>query len=105
MKKNAKKSEPFFETTFLATLTASVLAIGTFSFVQPSQASGIFSLRGKLKGFTEELYLIETKSLVYEIKKAELSSDQLQEMKKKKAGHEIELVVATEAVSRVRDKD
>lgn len=105
MKKKAKKSDPFFETTFLTPLTALVLALGTVSFVQPSLASGIFTLRGKLKGFTEEIYLIETKSLVYEIKKAELNNEQLQELKKKKTGHEIELVVATEAVSRVRDKD
>ncbi len=37
-------------------------------WTQSSFASGIFTIRGKLKGFTEELYLIETKSLVYEIK-------------------------------------
>ncbi len=66
---------------------------------------GHFTIRGKLKGFTEELYLIETKSLVYEIKKSDLNSEQLQELKKKKTGHEVELVVTTESVARVRDRN
>ncbi|CAN5469220.1 hypothetical protein BH10BDE1_BH10BDE1_25670 [soil metagenome] len=81
----------------LTTLTISI-AIGGVS-----QAAGIFTLRGKLKSFNEATYEIQTKSMIYEIKKTGLSEAQVAEMKTKKTGQEVELVVETEAVAKVRD--
>jgi hypothetical protein len=75
---------------------ASILSATAFS-------SGIFTLRGKLKSFSESTYEIQTKTMVYEIKKSGLSEAQVAEMKTKKTGQEVELVVATEAVAKVRD--
>lgn len=68
-----------------------------------SQASGIFTLRGKLKSFTETEYTIQTKTVIYDIKKSGLSQAQIEELKTKKTGQEVELVVSTESVAAVRD--
>lgn len=68
-----------------------------------SYAAGIFTLRGKLKSFNESTYEIQTKSMVYEIKKSGLNEAQVAELKTKKTGQEVELVVETEAVAKVRD--
>jgi hypothetical protein len=68
-----------------------------------AMASGIFTLRGKLKSFNEATYEVQTKSMVYEIRRSGLTEDQIAELKTKKTGQEVELVVATEAVAKVRD--
>ncbi len=68
-----------------------------------STASGIFTLRGKLKGFTDSEVTVQTATMVYEIKKAGLSPAQLAELKTKKTGQEVDLVVSTESVSSVHD--
>ena len=69
----------------------------------PSTASGIFTLRGKLKGFTETEITIQTATMVYEIKKTDLSQAQLAELKTKKSGQNVDLVVSTESVASVHD--
>jgi hypothetical protein len=66
-------------------------------------ASGIFTLRGKLKGFTETTFIVETKTMIYDIKKSGLTQAQSAELKLKKTGQEIDLVVSTESVAEVRD--
>ena len=78
------------------------IAIGLTSSLNAT-ASGIFTLRGKLKGFTDTEFTIQTASMVYEIKKAGLSQAQLAELKTKKSGQEVDLVVSTESVASVRD--
>lgn len=91
--------EYFLERALLA------LALGAL-FVHPfltAQASGIFTLHGKLKGFTETTYTIQAKTVVYDIKKSGLSKAQLDELKTKKTGQEVDLVVSTEAVADVHD--
>lgn len=66
-------------------------------------ASGIFTLRGKLMSFTEAVYVIETKSMIYEIKRSGLNKAQIAELQAKKTGQEVDLVVSTESVASVRD--
>lgn len=66
-------------------------------------ASGIFTLRGKLMSFTNEVYVIQTKTMAYEIKKSELSRAQVDELKMKKTGQDVDLVVSTESVAKVRE--
>ncbi len=83
-------------------VTASVLFFVT-SFANVASASGIFTLRGKLKGFTDTTYTVQTKSVIYDIKKSELSQAQLEELKNKKTGQEVDLIVSTEAIEAVRD--
>ena len=68
-----------------------------------AMASGIFTLRGKLKSFTETEYTIQTKTVIYDIKKSALSQAQIEELKTKKTGQEVDLVVSTESVAAVRD--
>ncbi len=83
---------------FLIVLCALYLIIASIA-----GASGIFTLRGKLKGFTDTTYTVETKAIIYDIKKSELSQAQLAELKAKKTGQEIDLIVSTEAIEAVRD--
>jgi hypothetical protein len=80
-----------------AFLTCVLLSASTAS------AAGIFTLRGMLKSFNDTSYEIQTKSMVYEIRKTGLSEAQITELKTKKTGQEVELVVTTEAVAKVRD--
>lgn len=68
-----------------------------------AEAAGIFTLRGKLKSFNEATYEVETKTMIYEIRRSGLTEEQVAELKSKKTGQEVELVVATEAVAKVRD--
>jgi hypothetical protein len=85
---------------FAQVIAFSALIIGLASAVS---ASGIFTLRGKLKGFTDTTFIVQTKSVIYDIKKSDLSQAQLEELKKKKTGQEVDLIVSTEAIAAVRD--
>lgn len=85
-----------------ATLLILTLVLTTFAGTS-ADASGIFTLRGKLKSFTEEKYIIQTRTMIYDIQKSQLTDAQNAEMKTKKTGQEVDLVVTTEAVSNVRD--
>lgn len=53
--------------------------------------------------FTNEVYVIQTKTMAYEIKKSELSRAQVDELKMKKTGQDVDLVVSTESVAKVRE--
>lgn len=70
----------------------------------PAEASGIFTLRGKIKGFTEDRYLIETSTTIYEIRKSDMHPDQLAELRNAKTGQQVELVTTTESIVRARTK-
>lgn len=68
-----------------------------------AMASGIFTLRGKLKSFTETEYTIQTKAVIYNIKKSGLNQAQIEELKSKKTGQDVDLVVSTESVAAASD--
>ncbi len=80
---------------------ARLLLVILFSFHSNSFGSGVFTLKGKLKGFTADIYLVSTANLTYSIKKTNLSDFQLAQLKTKRSGQEVELVISTEAVSAV----
>jgi hypothetical protein len=66
-------------------------------------ASGVFTLKGKLKGFTDDRLIVLAGMSVYEVRKSALSPSQLTEVKSKKSGQPIELVLSTESIVVVRD--
>lgn len=84
-------------------LSAAALMITASYLSKPAQAAGIFTLKGKLKSINDDIFVIQTRTMVYDIRKSGLIKEQIEEMKTKKVGQDIDLVVSTEAVARARD--
>lgn len=66
-----------------------------------AHATGIFTLKGQLKGFTETTLLVQKGDRVYEIKKSELPPEFVKEIIKKKSGSPFEAAITTTSVKSV----
>lgn len=64
-------------------------------------ASGIFTLKGTLKGMTEKTYLVSVASLTYELNKENLPEGQLQTLRNTKVGQPVELVISNQSLHAV----
>lgn len=82
---------------FLAMIILTVVIAG------PAQALGIFQIDGELKGFDDKTIKVQTAQLIYEIKKSELTTDQLNYLKPLKSGARVQLSVATTSIHSAKD--
>lgn len=77
-----------------------ILIAGSFQ----ASASGILTLKGKLKSYTESTLTLETAANLYVVNKASLSQDALTMLKSKRTGQDLTLTVSTDALSSVEAK-
>lgn len=78
------------------------LLVMLFFFLVPSaDASGILTLKGRLKSFTDNQLTIETAANRYVVSKTELSQDAIAYFKNKRSGEAVEFTVSTEAIKSV----
>lgn len=81
------------------------LAAASIFFAVPSAIpSGIMTLNGKLKSYTETTLTLETTANFYVVNKAGLSQDVLTMLKTKRTGQALVLTVSTEALASVEAK-
>jgi hypothetical protein len=79
-------------------------AASVFCVVLPAMASGILTLKGKLKSYTESTLTLETAANFYVVNKAGLSQDVITMLRSKRTGQELVLTVSTEALTSVEAK-
>jgi hypothetical protein len=84
----------------IRTMFFSILMVGSLY----ASASGILTLKGKLKSYTESTLTLETAANLYVVNKASLSQDLLEVLKSKRAGHELVMTVSTDALVSVEAK-
>lgn len=87
-----------------AILLASALFCLLIFALSAAQASGIMTLKGKLKSYTESTLTLETAANLYVVNKADLSQDVLTMLKTKRTGQELVLTISTEALASVETK-
>lgn len=79
-------------------------AISLFCTLSSAEASGIMTLKGKLKSYTEATLTLETAANLYVVNKADLSQDVFTMLKSKRTGQDLVLTVSTEALASVESK-
>ncbi len=84
----------------IRTMFFSILMVGSLH----ASASGILTLKGKLKSYTESTLTLETAANLYVVNKASLSQDLLEMLKSKRTGQELVLTVSTDALASVEAK-
>ena len=84
----------------IRTMFFSILMVGSLC----ASASGVLTLKGKLKSYTESTLTLETAANLYVVNKASLSQDLLEVLKSKRAGNELVMTVSTDALVSVEAK-
>ncbi|MDZ4082236.1 MAG: hypothetical protein U1E10_04840 [Bdellovibrionales bacterium] len=79
-------------------------AASIFCAVPSAIASGIMTLKGKLKSYNESTLTLETAVNLYVVNKSGLSQEVLTMLKTKRTGQELVLTVSTEALANVEAK-
>lgn len=69
-----------------------------------SLGSGVLQLTGRLRNFDTTSIEVEDRKKIYRIEKDKLSPGQIDELKKKKAGADLQLAVPFDAISEVKLK-
>lgn len=86
-------------------ISVAMSLFGAFLFhLSSAQASGIMTLKGKLKSYTESTLTLETAANLYVVNKAGLSQDAIAMLRTKRTGQELVLTVSTEALAGVEAK-